>query len=88
MPATFILHGNEDSAVPVSGSERFVEALKKTLPGSAIRLDVRPGDHGFDGDATLKEDWLKEDVEFITELLLGLSLYSGLCGGGWLSLGL
>ena len=67
MPPTLILHGNEDSAVPGSGSERFVEALKKKLPKSAIRLDVRPGDHGFEGDVTLKEEWLKEDVEFITE---------------------
>ena len=71
MPAAFILHGNEDSAVPARGSERFVEALKKKLPGSAIRLEMRPGDHGFDGDATLKDDWLKEDVEFITEHWLG-----------------
>ena len=71
MPPVLIVHGNEDSAVPVSGSERFVKALKKKLPGSAIRLDVRPGDHGFDGDWTLKDEWLKEDVEFITEHWLG-----------------
>ena len=66
MPAVLILHGKEDSAVPVGGSERFVQALTKKLPNSAVRLDVRPGDHGFDGDATLKEEWLKEDVDFIT----------------------
>ena len=71
MPAALILHGNDDSAVPVSGSERFVKALKKKLPGSAIRLNLRPGDHGFDGGWTLKEEWLKEDVEFITEHWLG-----------------
>lgn len=40
--------------------------LRKKLPGCAVRLDVRPGDHGFDGDATMEEKWLKEDVEFIT----------------------
>ena len=66
MPAILILHGREDTAVPVAGSERFVEALKSKLPGSAVRLNVRPGEHGFDGDATLEADWLKEDVEFIT----------------------
>ena len=66
MPAVLILHGSEDTAVPVAGSKRFVEALKSRLPGSAVRLDVRPGEHGFDGDATMKEEWLKEDVEFIT----------------------
>lgn len=67
MPAVLILHGSEDSVVPVAGSERFVEALKKKkLPGSAVRLDVRPGEHGFDADATMEEHWLKEDVEFIT----------------------
>ena len=66
MPAILIVHGREDSAIPVIGSERFVEALKKKLTGNAVKLDVRPGDHGFDGDATIEEDWLKEDVEFIT----------------------
>ena len=66
MPAVLILHGSEDTAVPVAGSKRFLEALKSRLPESKIRLDVRPGDHGFDGDATIGEEWLKEDVEFIT----------------------
>lgn len=66
MPAVLTVHGSEDSAVPVAGSERFAEALKKKLPQSAVRLDARPGDHGFDGDATMEEKWLKEDVEFIT----------------------
>ncbi len=66
MPAVLIVHGSEDSVVPVAGSERFVEALKRKLPDSAVRLDVRPGDHGFDGDATMEEKWLREDVEFIT----------------------
>lgn len=65
MPAVLILHGHEDSVVPVAGSLRFVEALKKKLPESAVKLDVRPGDHGFDGDAKLEEQWLSEDVEFI-----------------------
>lgn len=70
MPAVLIVHGREDSVVPVVGSERFVEALKKNLPVSAVRLDIRPGGHGFDGDATMEEKWLKEDVEFITEYWL------------------
>lgn len=66
MPPVLILHGSEDSVVPLAGSERFVEALKKKLPGSPVRLNVRPGDHGFDGDATMEEEWLKDDAEFIT----------------------
>ncbi len=71
MPAVLIVHGREDSVVPVAGSERFLAALKKKLPGSPIRLDERPGDHGFDGDATMEEQWLKEDLEFITPHWLG-----------------
>ena len=70
MPAVLIVHGREDPVVPVVGSERFVEALKKKLPRSAVRLDIRPGAHGFDGDATMEEKWLKEDVKFITEYWL------------------
>ena len=70
MPAVLILHGREDSIVPVVGSERFVEALTKRLPASAVKLDVRPGNHGFDEDATMEEQWLQEDGEFITKYWL------------------
>ena len=66
MPAVLILHGRDDSAVPVGGSERFVDALQKRLPGVPVRLDVRAGDHGFDGEATMEEEWLKADVDFVT----------------------
>lgn len=66
MPAVLIVHGNEDTVMPVAGSIRFVEALQMSLPDSAVKSDVRLGDHGFDGDATMEEEWLKEDVEFIT----------------------
>ena len=70
MPAVLVLHGSEDTAVPVAGSKRFVEALKRRLPESAASLDVRPEGHGFDVDASLNEEWLKEDVEFITRYWL------------------
>ena len=70
MPAVLILHGREDSMVPVVGSERFVEALSKKLPEVPVRLDVRTGDHGFDGDVTVEDEWVKEDVDFITRYWL------------------
>ena len=66
MPAVLIAHGSEDTVVPVAGSQRFVEVLKRRLPDSVVKLDIRPGDHGFDGDATIEEAWLKEDLDFIT----------------------
>ena len=54
-PPVMIVQESEDSVTPVIGSVRFVEALKKKLPGSGIRLDVRPGGYGFDGDARMEE---------------------------------
>ena len=72
MPAVLILHGRDDRTVPVSGSEKFVKELKKVIPECPVRLDVRAGgEHGFDCDATMEEEWLKEDVEFITRYWLG-----------------
>lgn len=66
MPPLLILHGTEDSAVPVAGSERFVDAFKKKHPSTPVKLSLHSGDHGFDGEASLETEWLKEDVEFIT----------------------
>ncbi|MCJ1251764.1 hypothetical protein MMC30_009002 [Trapelia coarctata] len=71
MPPTLILHGRDDSAVPVEGSERFVEAFKGKHPETPVWLNVQPGDHGFDGEATLETEWLREDVAFVVEHWLG-----------------
>lgn len=67
LPPVLILHGKEDSSVPVVGSERFVEAFKKKHPSTPVKLSIHSGDHGFDGEARLDTEWLKEDVEFITK---------------------
>lgn len=70
MPPLLILHGKEDSAVPVVGSERFVEAFKKKHPSTPVKLSLHTGAHGFDDGATLETEWLKEDVDFITKYWL------------------
>ena len=77
MPAVLIVHGSEDSVVPVARSKRFVEALKRRRAGSKVGLDVRSGDHAFDGEARMEEGWLKEDGEFIAGYWLAGSCFLG-----------
>lgn len=64
-PPTFILHGQQDSAVPVSGTEKFVTLLKENDPTAQLHVAIRPGDHGFDAFATIEEPWLKKGLDFI-----------------------
>jgi acetyl esterase/lipase len=62
-----ILHGVDDDIVLAKASERFVEkardALKGRQGGDKIVLALRPGPHGFDTDASLKEKWLEEALK-------------------------
>lgn len=64
-PPTFILHGKQDSAVPVSGTQKFVKILKEADPTVQLHVAIRPGDHGFDATATLDEPWLRQGLDFI-----------------------
>lgn len=64
-PPTFVLHGQEDSAVPVSGTREFVRLLKENDPTLQLHVAIRPGDHGFDAFATIDEPWLKQGLDFI-----------------------
>ncbi|KAL1879040.1 hypothetical protein Plec18167_004337 [Paecilomyces lecythidis] len=69
-----ILHGSEDSVVPVRGSEKFIakakEVMKGKQGGDKLVLSLRPGYHGFDGDTTLDAEWLKEALESAVEAWL------------------
>ena len=67
MPPMLVTHGRDDSVVPVGESERLVEVFRKKHPNTPVRLNIQPGDHGFDGEATPETEWLKEDISFIVE---------------------
>ena len=71
MPPTFIFHGSEDSAVPVEGSKKFVEALSKIHPETEVILKTPPGDHGVDVAVTVETEWMKEGLALITQRWLG-----------------
>jgi acetyl esterase/lipase len=71
MPFVLILHGKDDTAVPVEGSVRFAELVNQKFGSGKVDLRIEPGEHGFDGPATLDMPWLKEGLNRVTELWLG-----------------
>lgn len=62
LPPMFILHGEQDSAVPVEGSRRFVRFLRRISPDTSVVLYTQDGDHGFDAGATLETPWLRDGL--------------------------
>lgn len=71
MPYTLILHGDEDSAVPIADNIEWTEAAKKKFGDNSIDLYVEPGgEHGFDCAVPLGTPWLSERLAKITELWL------------------
>lgn len=69
-PHYFLLHGREDSAVPVEHSQRFVQLLQQKQGDERVRLAVQPGEHGFDATTSLDEQWLEEELELVTKAWL------------------
>lgn len=66
LPPLFLLHGKDDTAVPVEGTRKLVELLKCKDPETKFHVSIQPGDHGFDFTATSKDSWLREGLDFIT----------------------
>lgn len=65
-PPLFVLHGESDSAVPAEGTRRLLEVIDQVDPRHRVRAAFRPGDHGFDGEATLEDGWLREGLDWIS----------------------
>ena len=69
----FVWHGREDSVVPVEGSEKLKRILAKVDPRLAFTLAVRPGDHGFDGETKIADDWFAGGMKPVLEAWLASS---------------
>lgn len=51
----WILHGDDDTAVHVRATQKFVNLVREKLPDTTIRLDIAQGeDHAFD---LIKTSW-------------------------------
>lgn len=75
LPPLFILHGENDSAVPIDGTLKLLKYLEEDEGGQGARTRVhaaiRPGDHGFDASATPNDGWLKDGLDFVRAEWLG-----------------
>jgi acetyl esterase/lipase len=64
---TYIIHGKDDTIVPVKWSHAFVEKAKGLFPETQFTIVTPPGDHGFDIEIYEEDEpWLQEllkDVE-------------------------
>jgi hypothetical protein len=67
----FIWHGNEDSVVPVRGSVKLKEKVAQLDPELDFHLVVRPGDHGFDFDASIDDGWMADGLKNLVPAWLG-----------------
>ncbi|KAJ5753915.1 uncharacterized protein N7511_008068 [Penicillium nucicola] len=55
-----IIHGRQDSVVPVGDVERFVVRAREVFGDERIVFTVMEGEHGFDTGLRLEEGWLRE----------------------------
>jgi fermentation-respiration switch protein FrsA (DUF1100 family) len=60
---TYIIHGKDDTVVPVKWSYAFVDKAEKLLQQTRFKLVTPPGEHGFD------EEIYEEDEPWLRELL-------------------
>ena len=70
---SFIIHGEEDSVVPIEHSKDFAKLVKEKLPDTELRLQIignsENSEHGFDAAWPVDERRLKAGLDWVGELL-------------------
>ncbi|KAF4983800.1 hypothetical protein FZEAL_884 [Fusarium zealandicum] len=67
----WLMHGDDDSAVPVRGSKKFADILRKKSPQTNLRFDLVPGhDHAFEYDEKNWGSFAPEAIKFVTDAWL------------------
>ncbi|KAJ3202196.1 serine/threonine protein kinase, partial [Entophlyctis luteolus] len=67
------LHGADNRLVLLERSRKFVAVAGRKFGSHSRWLVERLGDHGFDGDASIDDPWLKECLKDVTKNLAALN---------------
>lgn len=51
----------------MESSQNFVERLREHHPTTPVHFSLVPGNHGFDLEATLEDEWVKKGLEFLAK---------------------
>lgn len=66
---TYVIHGMDDTVVPVKWTYLFIEKAKKLFPETQFQLVTPPGDHGFDAEMYEEDEpWLRELLKGVEEV--------------------
>ncbi|RYP52431.1 hypothetical protein DL768_002397 [Monosporascus sp. mg162] len=67
----FLWHGKGDTVVPVEGSIKLSDKLRDVDPNLKFRLAVEEGDHGFDANAKIDDEWMANGLRDLLSAWLG-----------------
>lgn len=75
LPKWWLYSGKEDSAVPVEGTIKFAEVVKKAQRPEEVLVTICHGEHGFENverdTEGMRAPWCKEGIEFLDRAWLG-----------------
>lgn len=67
LPPLFIIHGADDTIVPVDGSRSFVKVLLEKNPEAKVVLTIEPGEHGVSIPFRVQHPWLAEGLKLVAD---------------------
>ncbi|KAF8848184.1 alpha/beta-hydrolase [Acephala macrosclerotiorum] len=71
VPYLYILHGRDDTAVPCEQSVQFLKEWKAKFGEQSAIGEFQEGEHGFDGEAKLEDDWMQRGLAGVTKAWIG-----------------
>ncbi|KUJ17425.1 alpha/beta-hydrolase [Mollisia scopiformis] len=71
MPYLYIFHGKGDSAVPCEQSEQFLKEWKAKFGEDSAIGEFQEGEHGFDGESSLEDEWMQRGLTGVTKAWIG-----------------
>lgn len=71
VPYLYVLHGKGDTAVPCDQSVQFVGEWQAKFGKDRATGEYQEGEHGFDGEASLEDEWMQRGLSGVTKAWIG-----------------